>query len=285
MTKLSCQSQNETLTSVCSKLSKSLYEQSFNYQLIKSNLYSYEAQLQKSIQTEYENCNCADSLWVLRHTHKYEYIKRTHSTVLDTIQFLNSMSHEIDKMNLESEFRFQLPQNKIDSLEYVLSRLKIKYLKKKYIYNLITAEIEFLKKHRYELADNYFHIIDNKLSNPEIIDDLLLSFFNSNNQISDKIKNRIGKLKYDKYFYRMYGIINTSSSSEFPLNQLEILENMENSIDKEKVKFVLKSFYQQDRFRKMKRRNLNNLRRIISDPKFNKMESVDKLKSEIEKSR
>jgi len=274
-----CKAQEKSLEELCSILSSSMYEEPFDYNRINSNLSQYQSELKYSTREEYEKCNCADSLWVLRHTHKYQYIKRTHSTILDTIQFLNSMSHEIDKMNLNSELRFQKPKTLVDTFKIVIERLRIKQSKEKYIYNLITAEIDFLKTNKYSITDEYFKIIDNRKSDPEIVDDILVSLFNSNNQISNEIKSRIGKQQYEKHFYRMLGIINTSSSNEFPRNEIDILKAINYQIDEEKVNYIITSFYKKksNDLRKLKRKQKRRIRATLTNPYLDTMESVIKL--------
>lgn len=287
MTNLSCLSQSETLIEACSKLSKSMYEQSFNYDKIKSNLELYQTRLSVSGINEYNNCNCADSLWILRHTHKYQYIKRTHSTILDTIQFLNNMSHKIDIMNLGRELRFENPKNLSDSLNYVIKRLGIKKSNEKYIYNLITAEIEFLKANKYLITDEYFKIIDNRKTDSEIVDDIFVSLFNSNNQIAERVQSRIGKKQYQKHFYRMYGIINSSSSSEFPKIQIDIFKSINYQIEEEKVSFIINSFYKykSNNLRKLKRKQKKRIISSLKNPYLENMESVNKLLNDLKKSR
>jgi len=193
------------------------------------------------------------------------------------------MSHEIDIMNLASELRFENPKNLIDSFKYVVKRLGIKHSKKKYIYNLITAEIDFLKANKYEITTEYFKIIDNTESNPEIVDDIFVSLFSSNNQIADKIKSRIGSQQYEKHFYRMYGIINTSSSYEFPINQIDILKSINYQIEEAKVNFIIATLYKykSNDLRKLKRKQKRRIRASLTNPYLETMESVIKLMNDL----
>lgn len=284
-TNLSCQAKKHSLADACTQLAVSMYQDEFNYERISSYLEEYRNLMQESSQAQYEACNCADSLWLKRNTHRYTYLKKTHSTDLDTIQFLNGMSHAIDGMNLQAELRFQKLDSQVDSFAYVIKRLKVKHGKKKYIYGLISAEMDYLKEHKFELREQYLRLIDNIQSDPTIVDNVLVAFFNSDDAISNEMKKRIGKAKFERYFYRMYGIINTSSSSKFPINQIEILENIDYKIEEEKLDYILQSFYTPNWLKEIESKDLERLKRILDDPKFKVLESIQKLKDTLEKSR
>lgn len=277
--------QTEGLKLACNDLKKSLYDLPFEYESVKSNLVVFQEKLKNSSELEYIDCNCADTLWSTRNAHKYSLVWKTHSTDLDTIQFLNSISHDIDHMNLAHEFKLEEIQNAKDSLDFVLNRLNLKYSRNKFIYNLINAEVEYLKREKYKLLDSYLEVVDDSIYQFEIEDALLLSLFNSNDLVEKKIKQRIGIKEHEQHFYRMYGVINTSSSKKIPENQLEILENINYDIGKEKIEFLLQSIFEISRNKKLKRKQRNRIERLLSVKKFEEFELTMKILGQIKNKR
>jgi hypothetical protein len=278
-----CKAQGVDLVTGCSELISSMYEEQFNYEGIQTQLSKFRKLLEKSTLEEYQNCNCADSLWVLNWKSQYHYLKNSPTKSYDTIQLLTNIIHDIDIMNLETELRFSKSKTLIDSFNYVVKRLGAKISKEKYIYFLITAELDFLKANKFLITDRYFELVDNKETDPEIVDVIFLSLFNSNNHISNKVKSRIGKQQYEKHFYRMYGIINTSSSDEFPINQTDILKSINYRIEEEKVNYIITSFYKykSNDLRKLKRKQKRRIRAALTNPYLETMESAIKLMNDL----
>lgn len=280
-----CLAQNRILNDLCTKLKSSMLEDPFNLDRIKFNLELYEYKLKNSTISEYESCNCADSLWAIQYTRKYQIEQEPDSNILSSIRFLNSVPGDIDRMNLRNELRLYEPKSIIDSLDLVLKRLKNKHTKEKHIYNLIGAEIEFLTSNKYTLKENYFQIIDNQKTDESITDNILLALYNSDNCISNRVKARIGQEQHRNHFYRMFGIITTSSSCKFPINHIHILKNINYKIEEEKVNFIIESLYKNksNSLRKIKKKHQNRILKALNNPYLENHKSVIKLKNDLNK--
>jgi len=279
---ISLKAQNNSLDKLCDQLDSSIYIEDFDFDKISSNFDAYAKRLETVDQEEYNSCNCADTLWLKRANHTYQLSHITHTISMDTLQYLNNISQEIDECNLNTEMRLHHLEELNDSLNYVINRLKIKSTGGKYLYNLIGAEMNFLKAKRAQLQTRYFEIIDDVDVDPHLADKVLSALFNSNNEVAVEIEKRIVKPQYERYFFRMYGILNTSSKKRSLDLQICILENLEYGANQEILDYLMQSFYGPAGLHELRSKHKRALKRMVINKKFNDLASFQKLMKQIQ---
>ncbi|MEP7195548.1 MAG: hypothetical protein ABI851_03455 [Saprospiraceae bacterium] len=248
------QTQYKTL---CSELKIAAFNEEFNYNKIENKYNELIAKMDSVSETEFEKCNCADTLWLSLLRDTRSIIINTHSIELDANSYLRILSSRMDIQNLAQEFRYAQLKTLQDSLDFVLFRMKQKDYKRnnpqynwQNFYHCIEAETNFLEENKYELKDTYFKIFDDSTNYEDLRDRVLLSFFNSDKTIEIEIINRIGDYINQGYFDRMLGILRTSGTEKsvnyliemmkvnnFDLNvQESILQTIYGITDREKIK-------------------------------------------------
>lgn len=232
----------------CNELIQAGYFEPFDFDNVELKLNEVFSSIKESSTAELENCNCADSVWIVHLTDSRTFERYTHSTKRDTGFFIRNLSTQLDAKILEKEFDLNKIVTSVDSFQYVLKRLALKSERRNNpeynwmnFYHCVDAENIFLKEYKYKLKDQYFEIFDNEQADEEIRDLIITAYFYSESSIEDEILSRIDSYINERYFYRMLGILRTSGTDKSVDHLLVILE--ENDFEINEVKSILQSIY------------------------------------------
>jgi len=270
------------LNVACVELRNSIYHEEFNRKNIQKDLDNFLEILKDIDSSSYISCNCADSLWVDSWQIDLKFKSEKESTHAN-FRLISSITETVDKANLNYELSSQSIETANDSFNYVIKRLNDKLSKKKQIYNLTTAEREYLKRERFTLLNSYFALIDDAEVEENVKVTILGALDNSNNFVANKLLNRIGRIEHSDQFYRMLGIIYRSSDSRPGEVKFQVLESINYRIEPEKLDFVLKGL--SENLDKLTRKEKKRLKLILDKQNFEGYDFVQKLKGKLIKSR